>query len=218
MQRIQDLTQLVKEGYYYQLTTIPLQVNIMTTSTTTPTTITNDVLPDPFANMPSLEDALSGKASKVKDAEDTISEDDDTDTAAKKEAEDKDKYAPYNVPELLSIYDSIVFDNSFDKLYSMRGVKFTLRTRSSSSIIKVNQALDNLKAQSVNTYQTYSNYLMLAASLKSYGTSDFEEGNLKGAYDYLVTLPTPVIDILLVKLNEFDHMISLALQAGRENF
>lgn len=189
----------------------------MTTSTTTPTTIMNDVLPDPFANMPSLDDALSGKASKVNEDEDTGSED-EVDTAKKKEAEDKDKYAPYSVSELLNIYDSIVFDNSFDKLYSMRGIKFSLRTRSSSSIIKVNQALDNLKAQSVNTYQTYSNYLMLAASLKSYGTSDFEEGNLKGAYDYLITLPTPVIDILLVKLNEFDHMISLALQAGRENF
>ena len=189
----------------------------MTTSTTTPTTTMNDVLPDPFANMPSLDDALNGKASSAKAAEDTGS-DEDVNTTAKKEADDKEKYAPYNVPELLSIYDAIVFDNSFDKLYSMRGIKFTLRTRSSASIIKVNQALDNLKAQSVNTYQTYSNYLMLAASLKSYGTSDFEEGNLKGAYDYLVTLPTPVIDILLVKLNEFDQMISLALQAGRENF
>ena len=187
----------------------------MTTSTTTPTTTMNDALPDPFANMPSLDDALEGKSSKkeMTESEKLLKE-----SGSEIPKDDESKYDPYKLQELLGIYDSIIFDSSFDKQYSLRGLKFTLRTRSSASIMKVNQALDNLKAQSQNTYQTYSNYFMLAASLKSYGTSDFDDSNLKGAYDYLVTLPSPIIDILLGKLNEFDLMIALALQAGRENF
>lgn len=180
-------------------------VNFMTTSTTIPTTS----IEDPFANLPSLDDALN---------DNTAAKEEEQDAKAKAILEDTSKYDPYTVQELLAIYDGIIFDNTFNKKYSMRGMSFTLRTRGSATVIKVNQALDALKAQSINTYQTYNNYFMLAASLASYGSAEFQEGDLAGTHKYLLTLDTAIIYILLEKLNEFDKMVSLALLAGRENF
>lgn len=193
-------------------------VTLMTTSTTTPKTTKKatekedfPTVADPFASMPSLDDVLDAPIpNERKEPEAT--------EATEATEEKKSEYDPYTLQDLLAIYDDIIFENSFSKEYRLRSVRFTLKTRSSATVIKVNQALDNLKAQSVNTYQTYSNYLMLAASLKSYNNQDFSEDNLKEAYDYLLTLNTAAIDLMLDKLNEFDQMIGLALKAGKENF
>lgn len=186
----------------------------MTTSTTTQKTTKSNDFPemiDPFESIPDLDAVLD--AGELKNDGKEI----EGKSSPQTEGE-KSEYDPYTLSELLAIYDDILFENSYSKEYRLRSVRFTFKTRSSATVIKVNQALDNLKAQSVNTYQTYNNYLMLAASLQSYNNQNFEEDDLKNTYDYLLTLNTAAIDLMLDKLNEFDTMIGLALKAGKENF
>lgn len=160
---------------------------------------------DPFAQPMSLDEALSKREEAVKKTETP-------------EEEEKNKYAPYSKELLLALYDDLVFENGYKEEVKVRGFSFGFKTRSSEDLIGINRALDNFKAQSANSYQTYANYLTLAASLSFIDGVEFEAGNLKLAYDALLKQTTAKVDIMLMELTTFDRKVAMAIEVGRKNF
>ena len=85
-------------------------------------------------------------------------------------------------------------------------------------MININVYLDRLSPKSMNTYQTYSNYFTLAASLRSFQNQDFSDKSIQQVYEYLRTLDSAIIDILLNQLSKFDIKVAKALEVGQKNF
>ena len=164
---------------------------------------------DIFAKQPSLDEALKkadeASASKQVPTKETTEE-------------DSTKYSPYTKELLLALYDDMVFSNSYKESVKVRGFQFGLKTRSSEDLVAINRVLDNFKAQSANSYQTYANYLTLAASLNFVDNTELKDGDLEQAYKHLITLPTFKVDIMLIELSKFDRKVSMAIEVGRENF
>lgn len=159
---------------------------------------------DPFAQ-PSLDEYLARQ--------------EETETKAEAPADTKkNEYDPYTKEQLLALYDDLVFENGYKEEIKVRGFSFGFKTRSSEDLIGINRALDNFKAQSANSYQTYANYLTLAASLSFIDGVEFEAGKLKLAYDALLKQTTAKVDIMLMELTNFDRKVAMAIEVGRKNF
>jgi hypothetical protein len=183
------------------------------TKTTTTSTPTDDEFnsDDIFAKVPNIGDLCEGSATQIPTKEAGSEE--------SSEQAEKEDYSEWGGEEyLLSIYDEIVFDNSYRENFTLRKLSFCFKTRSSEDMININVYLDRLSPKSMNTYQTYSNYFTLAASLRSFQNQDFSDKSIQQVYEYLRTLDSAIIDILLNQLSKFDIKVAKALEVGQKNF
>lgn len=124
----------------------------------------------------------------------------------------------YSQEELLTIFDALVFQGEYQEEYKGRGVKLTLRTRSGDDAINISRSVDKFEGKTFMTVQTYANILTLAHSLVSYNGKAFGPKDTASKYKFLLTLPDPILAVLMDKLKDFDEKIGLAIAEGRKNF
>lgn len=132
--------------------------------------------------------------------------------------EEKPEESKYSQAELLAIFDKLIFEGEFQEEFKGRGMKLTLRSRSGDDAIKISRAVDSFEGKSFMTVQTYANILTLTHSLVSFNGKSFDKKDTSGKYKFLLTLPDPILAVLMDKLKEFDEKIGLAIGEGRKNF
>lgn len=135
------------------------------------------------------------------------------------EAQAEEEYkSKYSQEELLKIYDALVFEGTYRETFKGRKIALTLRSRTGDDAISINRAMDRFEGKTYMTVTTYSNMLTLAHSLVAFTGKDFKDKDIKGKYEFLLTLPDPIIAILFDKLQEFDMKVGDAIREGRKNF
>ena len=132
--------------------------------------------------------------------------------------EEKAEQSKYPQADLLAIFDKLVFEGEYQEEFKGRGLKLTLRSRSGDDAINISRAVDKFEGKTFMTVQTYANMLTLAHSLVSFNGKAFGPKDTAAKYKFLLTLPDPILVLLIDKLKDFDEKIGLAIAEGRKNF
>lgn len=121
--------------------------------------------------------------------------------------------------EFLTIYDSIMFEDKFEKTYPL-GTKYkaTFATRSADADMTISRQLDNMKFSTMHAFQTMSAVLTMSHSLTHLNGKDLSSMSVSERYNFIRTKSSHLIELLADRMIKFDHLVRSALEYGEENF
>ena len=111
--------------------------------------------------------------------------------------------------EYLVIYDSIMFEDKFEKVYKL-GKKY--------SAIKISRQLDNMDFSTMHALQTMSAVLTMSHSLIEVNGTDLSKMTVPERYNLIRTKSSHLIEVLSRHMINFDALVRNALEYGEENF
>lgn len=134
--------------------------------------------------------------------------------AVKKE-EKKEKYTQ---EELLSIFDTIMFEGEYREDVVIKGkLKVTFKTRSGADTGAITKALDAKQFNLMSTMNEYRALLSIAYSITRYNDKDLGSAPLEKRIEFIEKLPSVVVSALSNALVDFDIKTEAAL-AEQETF
>lgn len=147
-----------------------------------------------------------------------------SDAASKKESEDKPE-PEFSEEELLRVFDEILFEGSYAESVTIRNkLKVVFRSRSGKETADVARRIDKAELNLMSTVGQYISMFNLAYSLVSYNDRDlsglpvFPEKQGSSRFEFISSLPAPIIAALSQALVKFDRKVFLACQEAERNF
>ena len=121
--------------------------------------------------------------------------------------------------EYLTIYDSIMFEDKFEKQYKL-GAKYAavFTTRSADADMKISRQLDSMNFSTMHAFQTMSAVLTMSHSLVSLNGVDLSKKTVPDRYNFIRDKSSHLIEILAGRMVQFDHLVREALEYGEVNF
>jgi hypothetical protein len=121
--------------------------------------------------------------------------------------------------EYLVIYDSIMFEDKFEKRYKL-GKKYSavFSTRSTDADLKISRQLDGMDFGTMHALQTMSAVLTMSHSLVQLNDKDLSTMSVVERYNFIRTKSSHLIEVLSKHMIEFDGLVRAALEYGKENF
>ena len=126
----------------------------------------------------------------------------------------KSQEAEYNDEELLPLLDSLLHNGYTLDEFSLRDTKIVLRSRFTWEEREVFSKMDKLNPNTALQYQRMFSIYMIATALVRYGEHVFAPKNngsiedlikdLNERFEFVSSLPTPIVDILEKRLMGFD--------------
>ena len=126
----------------------------------------------------------------------------------------KSQEAEYNDEELLPLLDSLLHNGYTLDEFSLRDTKIVLRSRFTWEEREVFSKMDKLNPNTALQYQRMFSIYMIATALVRYGDHVFAPKNngsiedlikdLNERFEFVSSLPTPIVDILEKRLMGFD--------------
>ncbi len=134
-------------------------------------------------------------------------------------AEDDNKISKELEAEYLTIYDSIMFEDKFEKEYKL-GKKYFVKfsTRSADSDISISRQLDGMDFSTMHALQTMSAVLTMSHSLVNLNGKDLSGMTVAERYNYIRAKSSHLIESLSAHMISFDRLVRSALEYGEANF
>lgn len=122
--------------------------------------------------------------------------------------------------EMLAIVDTIVFEGSYQEVYTFGNGKYkaTFRSRTAGEDNEISQRLDGRTFNTMISYQNQSSLLTMAYSLIDLNGTDFRGMDVKARYERVALLPSPLVIILSELMSKFDQKVFNAMEFGKGNF
>ena len=123
------------------------------------------------------------------------------------------------VGEYLSIYDAMMFEDYFEKVFPL-GKRYScvIGTRSADADLSITRQLDTMNFQTMNAMSTMSALLTLSHSLKEINGKDLRDMKVQERYAYIKSISSHLVEVLSSHLVDFDILVREALSYGSENF
>ena len=149
------------------------------------------------------------------DAVDTEALDEMDDSREKEELEEAKRIKE----EYLTVYDSMMFEDKFEKTYKL-GKRYScvLSTRSADNDMTITRQLDNMNFKTIHALQSMSALLTLSYSLVEFCGKDLRQLDNKDRYDYVKGMSSHMVELLSNHVVTFDTLVRNALSYGEENF
>lgn len=121
--------------------------------------------------------------------------------------------------EYLMIFDSIMFEDVFTKVYKL-GNKYsaTFSTRSADDDMKISRQLDGMNFSTMHAFQTMSAVLTMSHSLVGLNGKDMSDMTVTERYTYIRSKSSHLIELLSDRMIQFDQLVRNALGYGEVNF
>ena len=121
--------------------------------------------------------------------------------------------------EYLTIYDSIMFEDKFEKEYKL-GTKYSavFSTRSADADMKISRQLDGMNFSTMHAFQTMSAVLTMSHSMMSLNGVDLSSKSIPDRYNFIREKSSHLIELLADRMITFDHLVRNALEYGETNF
>lgn len=121
--------------------------------------------------------------------------------------------------EYLTIYDSIMFEDKFEKEYKL-GTKYSVvfSTRSADADMKISRQLDGMNFSTMHAFQTMSAVLTMSHSMVSLNGTDLSTKSIPDRYNFIREKSSHLIELLADRMITFDHLVRNALEYGETNF
>ncbi len=166
-----------------------------------------------FEDVDNVIDFSDAETVVVKEAEQTV-EPVAPEAEAEKTEEDEELHTEY-----LVIYDSIMFEDKFEKEYKL-GKKYSAKfsTRSADADIKISRQLDRMEFSTMHALQTMSAVLTMSHSLVGLNGKDLRDMTPADRYEFIRSKSSHLIEVLSRHMVGFDALVRGALSYGEENF
>lgn len=162
---------------------------------------------------------LTGLDDMDKDEEDKKNAAAEEAAKKKEESEKESSKSKYSKEELLSIFDTILFEGQYEemkKIGSRYSVKF--RTRSVKESNEITRRIDKLELGTIMAVQNFTNVLTLTYAISEINGVSLAGVDFANRYEKIQGLPESLIVLLSHKLREFDMKVMEAMKEGDENF
>lgn len=121
--------------------------------------------------------------------------------------------------EYLKIFDSIMFEDRFEKEYELGSrYKAVFATRSAEADMSISRQLDGMDFKTMHAFQTMSAVLTMSHSVIELAGTDMRGYTTAERYKFLRTKSSHLIELLADRLIKFDLLVRNALEYGEENF
>lgn len=129
------------------------------------------------------------------------------------------KLKEYSKEELLSVFDTLIFQGEYTEEQTLRGkLKVMFRSRSADETMDISKSLDSMDFKLLSTMQEQRAFLNLTKSLTHYQGKDLEKLKVEDKLSFIKKLPTSILGALADALAEFDRKVDLACREADENF
>lgn len=121
--------------------------------------------------------------------------------------------------EYLTIYDAIMFEDKYQKVYKL-GSKYTatFSTRSTDADMKISRQLDGLDFSTMHALQTMSVVLTMSHSLTHLNSTDLTQMDSAERYKFIRSKSSHLVELLSKHMIQFDALVRDALEYGEANF
>ena len=134
--------------------------------------------------------------------------------------EETEETPKYSSDELLAIFDEILFKGEYRETIPVaKKLNIVLRSRSTGETAFISRHLDSLDYKLLATMEDERVLVTLAHSLVEFRGKDLTKMEpLPKRYEFINTLPSAILGILINKLQEFDEKVFLATEEASKNF
>lgn len=176
---------------------------------------------DTFLNFADVDNDIEFKEAPMLSSETVEIEDEEVQEEKPEEPKGngKEELTEAQKNEFLIIYDSIMFEDKFEKQYKL-GSKYTatFSTRSTDCDIKISRQLDSMEFSTMHALQTMSAVLTMSRSLVELNGKDLSDQTAAERYNFIRTKSSHLIEMLSKHMIEFDGLVRNALEYGELNF
>ena len=144
------------------------------------------------------------------------------------DSQDKKDKPEFSSDELLIVFDEILFSGTYTEKFCIRDkLNFEFKMRTSGESSSVARRIDKSGFNMLATMEQHVALLNLSYSLVSFKGTDLTDmpavpgpdaDAKQNRYDYVNSLPGPIVAAMHYYLSKFDRKIQLALMEGEENF
>lgn len=121
--------------------------------------------------------------------------------------------------EYLAIYDSIMFEDKYEKMYKLgKSYTATFSTRSAEADLTISRQIDGMNFSTMQALQTMSAILTMSHSLVELNGADLRKMKVAERYAYIRSKSSHLIELLSRHMVSFDRLVREALEYGEENF
>lgn len=125
----------------------------------------------------------------------------------------------YSEEELLSIFDTIMFEGVYQEDVMIRGkLKVTFRSLSVKDSKEITNTLDSKQFNLASTFQEQRAIMNLARSLVFYNSKDLSSMTIIQRTEFVESLPSAIVAAISNALVVFSKKVFRACEAGQENF
>lgn len=125
----------------------------------------------------------------------------------------------YSEEELLSIFDTIMFEGAYQEDVMIRGkLKVTFRSLSVKDSKEITNTLDSKQFNLASTFQEQRAIMNLARSLVFYNSKDLSSMTIIQRTEFVESLPSAIVAAISNALVVFSKKVFRACEAGQENF
>jgi hypothetical protein len=109
--------------------------------------------------------------------------------------------------EITTFWDSMLKSAPYTEDFDIRGLTFTLKTRSAEEVYQNVERLDELSVSLNSTAQFFNDEAILVSSLARFGAKDLLKLDHNARLKFVRTLPAPISGVISNKLAEFDAKV-----------